>query len=221
MVDGKTFRESLREEKEKLSRMTFHEKRLHIWEYYKIHMLVACVIIVVLFSIVNRVLNPPKVDFLYISWLGTQVDPALLVGLSERLETIVYNPERQQVTVLSYAATADHAFNSAMQTRLAARVRVGDVDIILTSQAGLAELDNAGGWLRPADDVLDELKISDLSLYERLDIYVIGGRPMGINLAGSPLLGETGINTDDLYLAVVSNTVRVENIVLALRELFG
>ncbi|MCL2605262.1 MAG: hypothetical protein FWD90_12350 [Defluviitaleaceae bacterium] len=220
MVDGKSFRESMREERKKLGRMTFREKRQHIWEYYKLPIIVAAVVMVLLGSIVNRIINPPKEDFLYVAWLGAQIDPALLTELGERLEPAVDNPERQQVTVITYAATADHALNAAMQTRLAARVRVGDVDIMMSTRAGIFELNEAGGWLRPADDVLHALRISDPPLYERLDLYVIEGKPMGIRLAGSPLLESLGIDTGDLFLAVVSNTQRVDNIALALRELF-
>ena len=36
MVDGKSVKEDIAEEKERLSKMTWEQKKEHIWEYYKI-----------------------------------------------------------------------------------------------------------------------------------------------------------------------------------------
>jgi hypothetical protein len=212
MVDGKTLRESMREEMNTLKKMNFHEKRQHIWEYHKAKIIAAVIIAVVIVSIVNRVLNPPKEDFLYIAWLGPQINPALLERLGERLEPIVYDPERQQVTVVTYAATQDHVLNAAMQTRFATRVSAGEVDIIFTTRTGINELYGMGGWMRPINE-------SMIAPYIQLGLHMIEGQPMGISLAGSRLLDEVGIDTGDLYLAVVSTARRYEHITLALQEL--
>ena len=45
MVDGKSLKEDLAEEKERLGRMTWAQKREHIWEYYKVQIISAIVLI--------------------------------------------------------------------------------------------------------------------------------------------------------------------------------
>jgi hypothetical protein len=212
MTDGKTLRQAVREEIEKLKKMNFYEKRQYIWEYYKTQLLIIGLIIVVAFMITNRILNPPKENYLYIAWMGHLIDPTLLTELGERLEIIVDDPERQQVTVMSYAATNDPMVNNAMQTRLAAMVRLGDVDVILTMGSGVRELTEFE-WLRPVDEVIEAMHGFTPP------VYIIGGRNMAISLAGSRLLEEIGINPDDLYLTVLANAHRFDHIAKALQEL--
>jgi hypothetical protein len=191
MNDGKTLRQATREEIEKLKKMNFHEKRQHIWEYYKVQLFFIGLIIVIAFMITNRILNPPKENYLYIAWMGPMINPALLTEMGERLKIIVDDTERQQVTVISYAATNDHVVNNTMQTRLAAMIRVGDVDVILTTENGIRELTEFE-WIRPGS---------------------------AVSLAGSRMLEEIGINSDDLYLSIVANAHRLDHIAQALQEL--
>lgn len=52
MVDGKSLKEDMNEEKERLSRMTWEQKKEHIWEYYKIPIIAVAVLIAAVIGIV-------------------------------------------------------------------------------------------------------------------------------------------------------------------------
>ncbi|MCL2203925.1 MAG: hypothetical protein FWB88_08300 [Defluviitaleaceae bacterium] len=215
MNDGKTFRETLREERDKLRQMNFREKREHIWAYYKLPIFFTLILIFVGGSIINALVNPPKEDYLYIAWLAPGVHPAFLLELGERLHPIVYDPERQRVSVSSYTVTEDPQMNAALQARFAAMVRMASIDVILTNREGIEELTEMG-WIRPVCDVL---RVYPAPLYDRLVPYPTGAYYIAISLSGSALLEEVGISTADLYLSIMANAERIEPIAQALEEM--
>ncbi|MCL2189585.1 MAG: hypothetical protein FWC16_11570 [Defluviitaleaceae bacterium] len=220
MNDGKTFRESLREERDKLKAMNFTEKRQHIWEYYKAHMIFLAVVIFLLYSIVGHIVNPPKRDYLYIAWLGATVDVQRLADLGDALQPIVYDPERQRVTVGSYTAHPDPQMNAAIQTRFAGMIQTGSIDIILTSCVGVEELDSIQ-LLRNISETPVAFRFAHYAraIPERIRVCPQDGRWLGISLQGSSLLTEVGINSNDLYLTVLGNTQRFYEINQALEAL--
>ena len=64
MIDGKTLREYIRGERAKLKAMTFNEKRLYIWEYYKLHILGLIIVVGVSGAFINNVIINPR----FIRW---------------------------------------------------------------------------------------------------------------------------------------------------------
>jgi hypothetical protein len=191
MTDGKTFRESVKEEIAKLKKMNAQEKRQYIWEYYKLHLLILGVMVFLSVSIFNLIFNPPKREYLYVAWLGPLVDPAKLSELAERLEPIVDNPERERILVVSYAATDNPALNNDLRERFGMLVQLGSIDVIMTTRVGVEELTEIG-WVRTE----------------------------ATSLSGAPLLEAVGFDTKDLYLAVLANTQKFEQIAKALELMF-
>ena len=213
MNDGKTLRQHLSEERNKLKQMNFREKRQHIWEYYKFHLLLLCVVLFVLYSFINWLVNPPPRDYMYIAWLGPQVLATQISDLNDLLSPIVANPARERVTVTNYAASGDMAINAAMQTRFAAMLQTAGIDAIITTSEGLHDLDDVG-WIRPLDDILPYLPYINERFYTFPD-----GRIMAVLLTHSPLLEAAGFDTYDLYITLVTNSRRANHVASGIKEL--
>jgi hypothetical protein len=217
MNDGKTFKESIREEIAKLKKMTFREKRQHIWEYYKLHFLLTGIAAFLVISFARHLMNPPKENFVYIAWFGPVIAQIQLDALNEKLEPVIPYPERQQITIESFALTENPATNQATGARFVAKMSAGEVDVILTTQPGLEEIHEIL-LIRPVYDLLEAFGKID---HRELTLYYINGQAVGISLANASALKAVDIDTDDLYLAVFAATQRIENIALVLRGMFG
>jgi hypothetical protein len=199
MVDGKGFREYIRSELAKLKPMTFNEKRLYIWEYYKLHMLVLIIAVVLIGGLLNTfVFNPPREHYLYIAWMGPPIIQDDLTALAQRLDPLVDNIERQRITVNSYAVMPGELVSGVRQQQLAAMVQTASIDLVIITRNGVRELIDMG-WIRP---------ISELP-----------GNPMSVSLRGSPLFEELGICTEDLFVTVMINTRNSHRIMGALDKL--
>jgi len=215
MNDGKTFKEAVREEIEKLKKMTFHEKRQHIWEYYKIHMLLVVTVIFFIFGMTQVALNPPKREFVYIAWLGPTIETSTLNALGESLSPLLENPQRQRISVTSYTETSDETVNQAMRQRFVMLLHTASMDLIITTRIGMEELHEME-WLRPLEGVFARMPCGG----ENLTKVEFDGRPKGISLAQSNMFNELGFETDNLYIMAVMNTNKLAQIALVLEEIF-
>ena len=224
MNDGKTLRQVTREEIDKLKQMNFTEKRQHIWEYYKAHMIFLAVVFFLLFQIISHIVNPPPRDYVYIGWVGPTVELGTLSELSELLHFLVEDPERERVLVSSYAATHDPQMNAAIQTRFAGMIQTGSLDILLTTQVGVGELAEIG-LLRDLREIAQLWqKAYDLPLFfsqANEQLSQEADVPLGISLYGSAMLHAIGISTNDLYLTVLVNTDRYAQVTQVLEALLS
>ena len=196
----------------KLKEMTFAEKRWYIWEYYKLHIFIGVMVLIIAGSIINNILNPPKQDYLYIAWQADAVPTDMLESLGERLSVIVDDPDNYAVTVRMYTLTDDPQMNMALVTRFHAMLSLGELHILLKTEPDVYEF-AVMGITTPLDEVLTIIQDTNPALYgmiyERLITITFTpdwdeeGEPvtetMGIHMGGSPLLAELGFISDDIY----------------------
>jgi len=200
----------------KLRQMSFAEKRQYLWEYYRLHLLFTAVVVFMVGSLINVwLINPPKRDYLYIAWQANPVHIETLNEMAEKLNVIVYNPNRYHVSVRSYVLGHDPQVNQAIITRFHALLTVGDIHAMLTTYQGVQE---AAGiqMIRSTEGVLDILRESNPPLYEiiserlltvtyiTLDDEIEITDTMAICMSGAPMLESLGIDTSDLFMGVVA-----------------
>jgi len=211
----------------KLREMNFRDKRQYIWEYYKLHLFALLILAFIAGSIINAIINPSKDEYLYIAWIGIPVHPHTLAEMRESLSIIVENPERQEVWISDYSMTDNPQINMAMQTRFVGMLRLGGLDVFMTNREGMEELVSEG-FVKPIQGVLSAMAINHPAMYrdmgERLftiyhdipEAHIFGTNIMAISLAGSPFAEYYGIDSNDLYIAMVAGTSRYEAIAKAL-----
>jgi len=205
----------------KLREMTFREKRQYIWEYYKLHMFGFAFVAFIVGSLLNVwVFNPPRQDFLYIAWIGELIPTDRLQNLSEALEIIVENPDRQTVTVFSYSETGNFQMDQGLRTRFSAFLHQGAIDVFMLPRHEV----EGGIWqeyLQPFTSVMEELLLLNPSLYARLNLSLSCENEIALSLYGAPLLEYIGIDTSDLYLAMLINAHRFYEVARALEVMFS
>jgi hypothetical protein len=203
--------EKARAEGEKLKPMRFREKLDYIWEYYKIQIIIAVVVLIFIGTgVYNTWINPPKAVVLSLAWLAGYEHTENLDALSARLiEILTDDPERQTVEIAMFADTGNPEYDVAMQQRFIAMLAARDIDIIIATREDV--------------QILAEAEIAaDLSEFpiER-DAMVYYEYGDGSRLAAAALVaGYNGIfetsYADDLYAVVPGNARNTE----AVRRLF-
>jgi len=203
----------------KFREMTFAEKRWYIWEYYKLHIFAFCLVVFLVGSFIHARLTRMD-DYFYIAWIGVPATHVQLSGMAEYLSVIVDDPQRQRVTITDYSESEDVQFNVAIQTRFLGLLHVGTFDAFIICGTGLDEI-LFEQWVQPADAVLEVM-------HERHSFPLFRGRLVirelldgsqryaAISLAGAPFIEQFGIDSSNMYLAVVANTERFEAIAKAL-----
>ncbi|NMA83464.1 MAG: hypothetical protein GX962_06330, partial [Epulopiscium sp.] len=83
--------------KSPLKNMTFKEKVDHIWEYYRIHILVSAMVLFFVGSMLNHlVFNPPKDAGIYVAFLGRFMDMEEIEDLQDRLTEEIVKDETEK-----------------------------------------------------------------------------------------------------------------------------
>ena len=216
----------------KLKEMNFTDKRQYIWEYYKLHILFIGLGVIILGSLINIwFINPPQRDYLYIAWQAGPVHSGRLDEMGDKLSVIVYDQDRYRVSVRSYVLGDDPQINQAIVTRFHALLSVGDIHGIITTREGIQESADFG-MIRSTAEVMDVLRESKPALYDKmterlLTVTYSEGEDepeitdiMAIDISGAPLLEEIGFVMDDLYLGVIINSSRFDEIARALAVMF-
>ena len=226
----KKIKHFFRTERAKFREMTFTEKRQYIWEYYKLQIFAAALLIFLIGYLINHIfINPPKTDYLYIAWVGEQTAPSILTDIGESLSIIVNNPYRESVSVHSYAFTDNPQIDSMTQQRFFAMLQVGSIDLFLTPHQGVIELAESE-LSRPMNEVMQYVATINPELYRQvteqlaiitfeLDGYTYT-EAMAVSLANTPFFEYLNINANDIYLAVVINTQNFDRIAKALEAIF-
>ena len=226
-------RRFLAQEGAKLREMNFTEKRQYIWEYYKLQIFITVFCLFFIGSLINHYfINPPKREYLYITWAGDLIYTGPLDRLAERLNVIVENPDRYRVSVRSYALTGEPQMDQALITRFHALISVGDIDALLVTKEGVVAYAEFG-VLSPVHDVMNVLAEIDPGLHRDMEgrlvtITYITDREeasitdvMAIDLRDSVLMAELGFFVDDLFLCTIVTSDRHHELAKALQLIFG
>lgn len=125
------------EQKQALSTMSPKQKLAYFWDYYKIHVLVAVVIIAVIISFVRQYLNNKDTAFyaVLLNVGATDANYELAASLSEEfMEYAGIDPDQYKVdidTSISFYDGVDAQYAVANQQKLMAMMQIGDVSAIV------------------------------------------------------------------------------------------
>lgn len=228
-------KERLNTEKARLREMTFKEKMQHIWEYYKIHLIVIVVILIVIGSFVNIwFINPRPKTVLFIAWSAGFALDEQTTGLADVLTgELVENKRKEAVEVsLFLTDSSDPQMEMANTMRMTAMIAAGMLDVFILTDELVAEF-SQNGAIQPLDAILAELKSADPALYAEIEDSIAygmytteegssGERMMGIDISNSPIISELAFYSEQgLWFCVTANSGNLDNIVPALIVLLG
>lgn len=211
----------------KLKEMTFTEKRQYIWEYYKFQ-IVATIFIVVLSSTWIWSQNSP--EYLYMAWFSTGSHDENMRRIGQELSVIVPDPDRDRVTVSSYAYTGNPQVDSSRASRFFALLHTNQVDAMFAPRQGIEELAQAE-FSRPIYGLMAEVRNISPELYAKVseniynftfvtDDYMSFTNDMAISMANTPLFEYMGIDSSDLYMSVAVSAPNMERLARAIEVIF-
>ena len=210
----------------KLKEMTLKEKASYIWEYYKIQIITALIIIFLAGNLINVIwINPPKKLYLQLGFYGSYVDDAALDSMCGQIENAVMTSEElqtMQITGIYFIVDSnDPQMNMANQEKFMAMISAREIDMYVANETDFYSLVSEGFCL-PLNEVLSDRQMSQLS-----DKLIIGidndniETEYGIKLDDSQLFTDNGIPVNGQYLAVVVNSDRLDNVNRVIELIYG
>jgi len=213
-------------ERSKLKEMTAREKADYIWEYYKIPIIAAIVILFIIGSIINSVwINPPKKQYLQIVFLNNYVDETYTNSLQDKLEQALMTPdERNTLQVLTTVVlfnTGEPQMDMANTQKFAAMTAIGEIDLLVINRDELGSLVEQG-ILLPLTNVLPDNLLSKLSdkLMTAADENGMES-DYGIKLNKNEVFTEFGFSAEGQCLTIISTTKRLDNTRRAIEFIFN
>ena len=201
------------------------EKRRHIIEYYRFHMLVMGLILFFLGSGIHNIINPPKEPILTIAWLAGFEEQENLNALAKSLTyALAENPDREITQVIPFIFIGRPEFDVAQHGRLAAMITAADIDIVISTvyvdEDGETMADLTPFWaFQSVLPFLEEVGLPDDSVL----YFVEDGwdpLPHGVFLHDSTLFKLLDMPTKGKFLSVMSNTPRGEAVLEAMRVIW-
>lgn len=229
MVDGKTVKQDIAEEKERLSKMTYKQKKEHIWTYYKIPIIATILIVAGIIGTILMIKANDYENVFYVAIVDGKLtkdangnDP-LSLGFQEYLG-IDGKEQRLQFDnnyTLTYTTALDQDPYLSAQ-KLQARMAAGNTD------GFLADYSIINGFSTGADSSLMDLqellspeefeKVKDRIIYFTMDD---GTRiPNAIDMKDSKLTNELGLRMEHPCFGIVVSSSYSDNGAKFIRYIF-
>jgi len=203
-------------EKKKLSEMTFKEKAEYVWEYYKIHIIAAAVVIIIAWSFINAALNPPVPPYagvaLYEIFLGEEFNEEFTRAVNEEL----VGDARETLIPHLFVSGDDPTAQMVVIQKFMAMITTKELDLFIAEIGVLEEF--------IGEDLFFRFDQTGLTVPE--DRLIYGSTPdnpeslaYAVNLKGSSFLNKFGVRSEALAAGIIINTPRFDNAVAVLNFL--
>jgi len=187
----------------------------NFFHYYKVHIIVAIIAAVLIFSIVRSCVNQVHYDFSLVIFGEAYTED------EQKIETFIKEHMPSSLTpsvqVLP-SFESDPQYQYATQMKFVAMVAAKEIDVIITNKS-FFESHSLQGTYMPLDDIKDNLGYSDDRYVKNAAIVdeTDEGEPVtgpekiyGVSLADSEFIKENGIYGEDLIAAIVVTSERVD-----------
>ena len=197
-MEDKSIRETIREEWKKLSKLSWGERLVYIWDYYKPLMVaIGCVILAISIGVsiyhnlqINTLLN---VYFINCNSMEADGDviaadfAAYLGGIGEKNEIHI-----DTMTTLDDEDLSN--YGTANQMKMTAYIAAGDVDVLLLNQSAYDKYDGSGAFC-DLSTVLTKEQLSqwsDILVYGTIEKQTESESEAGSDETGSDETGSDG-----------------------------
>lgn len=203
----------------KLKEMTMKKRFSYFWDYYRYHVIGACLILVLMGMVIREVANQSTIllNVVISEMINERTD---VTELEQQLTQIVKSEAEENETIRIYAYpfnNIESSFSDLTQVYLekfVAQVAISELDVFILEENDFSYFYEQG-LFKPLDELLQEVEGMDSSDYLLADedhVYAI-------RLDGNKLLEDKGIETKNKVVTVLSNSLRQEesaDLILAL-----
>ena len=203
----------------KLKEMTMKKRFSYFWDYYRYHVIGACLILVLMGTVIREVANQSTIllNVVISEMINERTD---VTELEQQLTQLVKSEAEENETIRIYAYpfnNIESSFSDLTQVYLekfVAQVAISELDVFILEENDFSYFYEQG-LFKPLDELLQEVEGMDSSDYLLADedhVYAI-------RLDGNKLLEDKGIETKNKVVTVLSNSLRQEesaDLILAL-----
>lgn len=233
--------------KKKLRSLHGKEKLQYIWDYYKLHLTVLCILLYIIgYTIYGHFSHKDIV--LYTALVNVTTSEALTEELSiDFLRSQNINISKNELYLYSNLyltdneANPDHQYSYASRMKILASIDAEQLDVVLMNKEAFDAF-SQNGYLCNLEELLTS---KDYNLYEKLSPYLISNTailednsldlyfdksqdyqatteeyPMAFNLSYSPIISAAGFE-DTVYLGVIANSPRKDSTISYIEYLFN
>ena len=203
----------------KLKEMTMKKRCSYFWDYYRYHVIGACLILVLMGTVIREVANQSTIllNVVISEMINERTD---VTELEQQLTQLVKSEAEENETIRIYTYPFNNIERSSSDLtqvyleKFVAQVAISELDVFILEENDFSYFYEQG-LFKPLDELLQEVEgidSSDYLLAEDDHVYAI-------RLEGNKLLEAKGIETKNKVVTVLSNSLRQEesaDLILAL-----
>ena len=203
----------------KLKEMTMKKRCSYFWDYYRYHVIGACLILVLMGTVIREVANQSTIllNVVISEMINERTD---VTELEQQLTQLVKSEAEENETIRIYTYPFNNIESSSSDLtqvyleKFVAQVAISELDVFILEENDFSYFYEEG-LFKPLDELLQEVEgidSSDYLLAEDDHVYAI-------RLEGNKLLEAKGIETKNKVVTVLSNSLRQEesaDLILAL-----
>lgn len=203
----------------KLKEMTMKKRCSYFWDYYRYHVIGACLILVLMGTVIREVANQSTIllNVVISEMINERTD---VTELEQQLTQLVKSEAEENETIRIYTYPFNNIESSSSDLtqvyleKFVAQVAISELDVFILEENDFSYFYEQG-LFKPLDELLQEVEgidSSDYLLAEDDHVYAI-------RLEGNKLLEAKGIETKNKVVTVFSNSLRQEesaDLILAL-----
>lgn len=201
----------------KFNELDKKKKIEHIWYYYKIHIIVSIIILVVLVQTITGIINR-KTSILGVDLIGTAIASDKVASMEKDATTALTSNVKEQVDInfLQYDKKGDTTMNSATRDKLTVTIAAGDLDVVVMDKDMFLDCMSQGYFLKLND-------IKELSDLEKSGYQFVKGQSKeqgdsseyiyGIDIDKCPALKSLSFSNGNKVIGIIANTKRKDTAV--------
>lgn len=203
----------------KLKEMTMKKRCSYFWDYYRYHVIGACLILVLMGTVIREVANQSTIllNVVISEMINERTD---VTELEQQFTQLVKSEAEENETIRIYTYPFNNIESSSSDLtqvyleKFVAQVAISELDVFILEENDFSYFYEQG-LFKPLDELLQEVEgidSSDYLLAEDDHVYAI-------RLEGNKLLEAKGIETKNKVVTVLSNSLRQEesaDLILAL-----
>lgn len=211
---------------EKMRHMSWKDRLWYIWEYYKFHLLGLALCIAAISTVSGMIYRQSFTTRLSVAIIndrsgGNSSTASLEAGLWKALQCNA--KELIEINEGLHASFDDDTMSQygyASLAKISALVASNSLDVVITDRSALEHYASLSAFQNLQEFLPEEL-YKDMSsrIYSAPDAKG-HMQPVGLSLADTSVVNETGIVMDPPYLAVLSASPHKEAVLLMIRYLF-
>ena len=194
----------------KLKEMTMKKRCSYFWDYYRYHVIGACLILVLMGTVIREVANQSTIllNVVISEMINERTD---VTELEQQLTQLVKSEAEENETIRIYTYPFNNIESSSSDLtqvyleKFVAQVAISELDVFILEENDFSYFYEQG-LFKPLDELLHEVEgidSSDYLLAEDDHVYAI-------RLEGNKLLEAKGIETKNKVVTVLSNSLRQE-----------